>query len=97
MAVLEALSMGRPVICTPVGALSEIIQDGVNGFVVMPGDIDALVEKINVLLSNNDLRKMMGRENHVYVRQTFSVDIIANRLGDLFDNITEPSSSRSGQ
>jgi len=56
-AILEAMSMGKPVIYTPVGAHQEVLQDGVNGFLVRPGDIKQLANRIIQLLSDVSLRK----------------------------------------
>ncbi len=86
-AVLEAMSMARPVICTPVGALGEVVRDGENGFLVMPGDVDAMVRRIDRLLSDPDLQARMARTNHHYTRRRFAVERVAGQLGDLFEAV----------
>ena len=61
MALTEAMSCGLPVVSysCPTGP-SEIITDGVDGFLVAPGDEKALAERICTIIENEDLRKKMG-------------------------------------
>ena len=56
----EASMAGVPIIAHRIGALSEIVEDGLNGFTVTTGDTEELVAKIRVLLLNNELRRSMG-------------------------------------
>lgn len=79
-ALLEAMSMGKPVICTPVGAHREVIVDGVNGYIVRTGDIEQLADRIIKLLSNTSLRGKMGETNYRYVRENFDITIIARQM-----------------
>lgn len=55
--VLEAGSVGVPIIATDVGGTREIIDDGKNGFLIKPKDVDALKAKITKLLEDNSIRK----------------------------------------
>ena len=87
MAILEAFSMAKPVVCTAVGALGEIVQDGVNGFVVPPGDIERLVRRVFTLLSDSEVRNRIALHNKLYARQTFDTNIIAKKLTDCFEKL----------
>lgn len=82
MAILEAVSMAKPVLCTPVGALGEIVHEGENGLLVVPGNVDELTEKMDALLSDTELRNAMARRNHAYAREVFDVAHVSSRLGD---------------
>lgn len=84
MAVLEALSMGKPVICTKVGALGEIVHDGENGFLIEPGDKESLKKAILYVQSNSPTVKRMRMCNHSYVEKNFSKEIISQNIYDLF-------------
>jgi phosphatidylinositol alpha-1,6-mannosyltransferase len=57
---LEAWQRGLPVVCASKGAPKEIVADGVDGFVVDPGDVSMLADKLNLLLSRPELAAAMG-------------------------------------
>ncbi|MGY2083197.1 glycosyltransferase family 4 protein [Blastococcus sp. SYSU DS0539] len=61
MVVIEAMSRGIPAVTTPVGAMEELVTDGVNGFLVQPGDVDALTERLRRLLGSAELRDTMAQ------------------------------------
>jgi glycosyltransferase involved in cell wall biosynthesis len=51
-ALLEAMACARPVVTTPVGGIVDVVQDGVNGFLVPPADADALAQRVLALLDD---------------------------------------------
>lgn len=57
---LEAMSCGKPVVASRIGGLPTIVDDGVSGFLVPPGEATALAAKVRLLLSNEELRAGMG-------------------------------------
>ncbi len=61
--LIEAMCLGLPVISTdcPCGGPAELIQDGVNGYLIPPGDTDALERKLRILLSDREKADEMGR------------------------------------
>jgi glycosyltransferase involved in cell wall biosynthesis len=87
MSVLEALTMGKPVICTPVGALGEIVKDEISGLLISPGTIQELEQAIDRMLSDSDLRNRIAENNYAYARQTFSKKIISRQLSDCFNQL----------
>lgn len=87
LAVLEAMAMGKPIICTPVGALREIIKDGGNGYFIEPGDFRGLAEKIILLMSNEELRGRFAKKNYRLVREHFSSQKVSNQLEAIFRSI----------
>jgi len=61
--ILEAMSLGKSVIGTDIAGIPEQIEDGVNGFVVAPRDVNALSEAILTLIKNENKRKRMGEKS----------------------------------
>ena len=60
MGVLEGMAAGLPVISTPVGGIPDAVQNGVEGFLVPPGDVTELTGAIRKLLGDAELRGKMG-------------------------------------
>lgn len=60
-AVLEAMACGKAVIATPVGGMLDVIEDGVNGFLVNVNDAEGLAGKITEVLGQSGKRETVGR------------------------------------
>lgn len=73
MALLEAMSLGIPVVATHVGGVPQVIENGVNGFLIEPANSRALVEKIKVLRENPALRKEMSVKATNLIKNRFNV------------------------
>ena len=86
-ALLEAMSMGKPVICTPVGAHGEVVQDGLHGLLMAPGDVGKLAQNIIRLLEDADLRKKIALANYRYVRENFDIAKIARRMEQILKEV----------
>jgi phosphatidyl-myo-inositol dimannoside synthase len=79
---LEAWQYGLPVICSSAGAPSEIISDGVDGYVVDPTDVSDLVDRLHRLLTEPELAKAMGERGRrkverKYLNANFQVNLDA--------------------
>jgi glycosyltransferase involved in cell wall biosynthesis len=83
LVLLEALSAGLPVVTTPVGAISETISDGYEGFVVDVGDVDALASRICLLLGDAPLQRRMGRR----ARETWEARFTPERFVQKLDAV----------
>ncbi|HLV34991.1 MAG TPA: glycosyltransferase, partial [Spirillospora sp.] len=57
----EAMASGIPVVGSNVGGMPEIIQQGINGYMFEPGDLDTMVAQVRELVENPDKRRAMGR------------------------------------
>lgn len=79
LAILEAMSIGKPIIATNVGGIPEIICNGYNGLLVSP-DINEITEKISYLIDNNAKAKIMGKNAKItsnnYTWEKTAVQII---------------------
>ena len=68
---LEALVAGRPFIGSRVGAIPDVIRDGVDGLLVEPGDPGELADAIIRLGQDGELRKRLVKQGQSHVRETF--------------------------
>jgi glycosyltransferase involved in cell wall biosynthesis len=78
---LEAMAAGLPVVATNVAGLRDVIQDGVNGFLVDAENPEAFAEGLEKLIFDVDLRCSMGRTGRRYVEKHFSIE----RCGRLYE------------
>jgi glycosyltransferase involved in cell wall biosynthesis len=74
IALLEAMACARPAVCTAVGGIPEMINDGVTGYLVPPTDPQQLAARLTDLLSNPQLARRMGRAGRDRVEAEFSLD-----------------------
>jgi glycosyltransferase involved in cell wall biosynthesis len=72
MVLLEALAHGRAVVATPVGGVPSLVEDGVTGLLVPPGDALALRAAIERLLADKDLRRKLGEAGRARVTELCS-------------------------
>ncbi|MFN7693957.1 MAG: glycosyltransferase family 4 protein [Burkholderiales bacterium] len=72
MAILEALAQGRPVISCPVGGIPEAVVAGATGLLVPPGNVLALAEALDQLLSDRPLARQMGVAALAHFQARFS-------------------------
>jgi glycosyltransferase involved in cell wall biosynthesis len=85
MSILEAMSFGIPIITTDVYAMKEIIDDGKDGFLIPPGNLDALVAKMGILVENKDLRQKMGEEAKNKISERFNPEMIGKNLKQIYE------------
>ncbi len=73
---LEAMATGRAVITTDAPGSRETVEDNVNGFLVPVRDVDALVEKMEILYNDPELARKMGKEGRRMAEEKFDVNIV---------------------
>src|SRR5262249_24404371 len=85
--VLESCAAGVPVVATSVGGTPEIIEDGVSGMLVPPGDPDTLATKILDALECEEQLRELGFQARQRVLEEFSFTAQAERYLDLFERL----------
>ncbi len=73
---LEAGACRKPVVATRVGGIPEVIESGVNGYLVEPGDVDALAERVEALIEDPALRFRMGEAGRTRVERKFTAHLV---------------------
>jgi glycosyltransferase involved in cell wall biosynthesis len=84
LSILEAMSVGLPVIATPVGGIPDVLRDGEDGYLVPPGSLSELSRRIIELLNNRGLREKMGESARRRLHSKFSPDIAVPALIALY-------------
>ncbi len=80
IASAEAMAAGLPVITTRVGGSEDIVDEGENGFLVAPGDRDALGANLERLLASSDLRRAMGERARAKAERCFDSRVNAQAI-----------------
>lgn len=86
MSLLEAMAARLPVVVSTVGAMPEVIQDGVHGLLVPPGDATALAQAMDHLARSPEQRESMGQASHALYEARYSVDAMAQALLSIYTN-----------
>jgi glycosyltransferase involved in cell wall biosynthesis len=95
--VLEALAAGVPVVATAVGGTPEVIEEGVSGRLVPPGDPGALARCTVELLRSDAQRRAMGEQGRQRVREQFTFAAQALQYQRLFEELTQgPAAAPQG-
>ena len=84
---IEAGAAGKPVVATRVGGIPEIIEHGVNGFLIASDDLKGLCEYVSTLIDNEQLRFDMGKRGREIVEKKFTHKPIED-LQRLYDSLT---------
>jgi glycosyltransferase involved in cell wall biosynthesis len=84
LAVLEAMASGTPVVASRIGGVAEIVQHGVTGFLVTPGDVEELRARLSELLADRALAERMGRAGRDAVLANFTWQAVAERCLEIY-------------
>ncbi len=94
LVIAEAMSCGKPVIVSDIPGVREVITDNVEGVLVPPMDEKILSEKINLLLSNKEMRKRMGDSGRKKVEEKFSWDKVIQKIEKVYEEAVRTGASK---
>jgi glycosyltransferase involved in cell wall biosynthesis len=87
LGTMESAACGLPVVASRTGGLQDMVDDGVTGFLIKPGDAAELRQKIKVLMENPRLRGEMGTASRNYIMKNFSWDEITEKYVKLYTSL----------
>jgi glycosyltransferase involved in cell wall biosynthesis len=100
LAALEGLAMGRPVVASRVGGLTDIIRHGETGLLVTPGDVEDLQSAIQTLLNDDRLGVRLGSAGRQHVLNRFTASVVVPRVEEIYARTladqTTPGAVQSG-
>jgi glycosyltransferase involved in cell wall biosynthesis len=82
--VVEAMATATPVIGSSVGGIPEMVQEGVTGFLVVPGDAKSLADRLLWLLTHPEEAEAMGLRAREFARRLYSTEAYVRHYGELF-------------
>ncbi|HML94121.1 MAG TPA: glycosyltransferase family 4 protein [Thermodesulfobacteriota bacterium] len=94
---IEAMARGAPVVASSSGGLGEIIEPGVDGFLVPPGDADVLSEKLTALLTDKNLAASMASSARKAASGRFSEEAFLRQLLGIYDSVLAAKSGGTGK
>ena len=97
LVVLEAFLQGKPVVASRQGGMMETITDGETGFLVPPGEVNTLVEKILLLLRNESLRRRMGGRGRQIVLERFTMTRMIAELEGSYSKLVNARPNGAGR
>lgn len=85
--LIEATAIGRPIITTQSIGCKDTVDDGVNGFLIAPKEVEPLVEKLRMLIDDAALRRKMGKASREKAERDFSLDVVIERHLNIYNEL----------
>ena len=84
MSLLEAMAAGLPVVTTNVGGIPDVVTDGVEGFVIEPGDVSALGKAMTRILTDEELRLRLGASGRKKIEAQLSIETAVQKVAAVY-------------
>jgi glycosyltransferase involved in cell wall biosynthesis len=84
---MEYMAAGKPVVCTRVGGIPDLIDDGIHGLIIPPSDVTALADAITLLIEDPERAKAMGTRGQERQQAEFSVESMVRRIEELYEEL----------
>lgn len=89
VALIEGAAAGRPLVGSDLGGIPEVIEHGANGFLFRPGDTRELVQALERLITNPELRERMGQRSRALYGDRFSREVMIGRIEQMYDEVLQ--------
>jgi glycosyltransferase involved in cell wall biosynthesis len=90
--LLEAASMGLPIITTDLPGCKEVVEDGINGFLVPARDTNSLIHAIMLLAADTGIRREFGQKSRKKAITIFDLSVVANKTRSVYLKLLEQRS-----
>lgn len=84
---IEAMAMEKAIVASNIGWAKEVVDDGINGYLVSPKNHQLFAQKIVNLLENEGLRLQFGKAARQKIEQQFSIEVVAKKSADFYKEI----------
>ncbi len=95
LAVVSAMAAGKPVVCASVDGTAQLFDDGVDGLLFPPGDVETLAERLAQVLSDTSLRRRLGQAARAKAERELSVEQYARRCEQVFERASTKPFART--
>ena len=85
--LIDVCAVGRPIVTTNSIGCKDVVDDGVNGFLVPIKDSEALADKLRILIEDKDLRVKMGKASREKAEQEFAIEKVIQKHLDIYNQI----------
>lgn len=87
--LIEAMLFGKAVIVSNLKASNEIIADGENGMLCIPDNVNDLLDKMKMLISNDDMRESLGYNAKEWIKKNRNWNNICDKLRNTYDELLD--------
>lgn len=84
IAFIEAMACKVPVIGTKIGGITDIIENGTNGIMVASGNLEELTQKLELLLTKNEIKQQLIDRGYKTIEEKFAWDLILKKMENLY-------------
>jgi len=85
--LMEAQASGLPVVATAVGSVHEVVAEGRSGFLVPPGDVAGLADRLAHLIEHPEVWPTMGRAGRAHIEAHYDIEKLNDRLVDIYQGL----------
>lgn len=87
ISIIEAMRAKMPIVASDVGGVNELVQNGVNGFLIPRGNISELVEKLKYILDHKELIKFMGETSRKIYEEEYTADRMNQKILSVYNEV----------
>lgn len=85
--LIEASAIGRPIVTTNSVGCKDVVEDGVNGYLIPIKDAEALADRLRKLFDSKELRVTMGRKSREFAERDFSIEGVVNTHLEIYNKV----------